>query len=788
MTSSIETTKLIAATRLIQSSNGTGKSIEAALNEVASALSLEIAQETQETNATPAHGSTESNINPLSTVLPGPGPWYLSEDADYESFLLWGGINTTIYALGGNDTINAYGGAATIYGGAGNDSLFANGFGAYLDGGDGNDTLRATGGRALLVGGDGNDTLDATNTADDINVLGGGAGDDVLRTSGVGTALYNGGDGNDQIYAGDAGSTSLMFGDDGNDGFFMRPGVAFVFGGAGIDLVNYQGSTVVSINLNDQRLNAGGAAGQQLVDVERFILSNLGDIFVGADATDEVYAWHGNDFLQGNGGSDLLYGNSGDDTLLGGDGDDHLVGGTAFVVGGIVIEPGGNDILYGGNGNDFLAGEDGNDLLYGGAGLDSIVAGDGDDTILIASGDTVPGEVIYGGAGFDRLLVYDPNADLSVVLISGIEEIVLSSGVRAVTLGSAQLADVERITQADGSGQPLIINAASAGTYSLGNMTVTGVVTLNGSSGTDTLIGSSGDDTLNGNAGNDVLDGADGNDVLDGGAGADTLTGGNGFDTASYRDATAAVGIDLTKASSTWTGDAQGDFMSSIEAFELSEFADTFRGDATANTVRGGDGTDQIFGNGGDDSLTGGAGNDTIQGGDGNDVVRGDGWTVNPGDDYIQGNAGDDILQGDGGNDRIVGGIGNDTLVGGLGGDYLAGSEGVDIFRYLAVEESQNVVINGVSQQDQIADFTQGQDKIDLSAIDANPTLAGNQAFTFIADPAHYTGSWAGVVWQTINSQNGIVTLNVSIDGDADPEMQIYMSHPYQFTASDFIL
>jgi len=44
------------------------------------------------------------------------------------------------------------------------------------------------------------------------------------------------------------------------------------------------------------------------------------------------------------------------------------------------------------------------------------------------------------------------------------------------------------------------------------------------------------------------------------------------------------------------------------------------------------------------------------------------------------------------------------------------------------------------------------------------------------------------VVWQTTNSQTGIVTINVSIDGDAAPEMQIYMSHPYQFTASDFIL
>jgi Ca2+-binding RTX toxin-like protein len=153
----------------------------------------------------------------------------------------------------------------------------------------------------------------------------------------------------------------------------------------------------------------------------------------------------------------------------------------------------------------------------------------------------------------------------------------------------------------------------------------------------------------------------------------------------------------------------------------------------------------------------------------------------------LQGNAGDDILFGDGGNDRIAGGIGNDTLVGGVGGDFLVGNAGADIFQYTAVEESQNVLINGVNQLDQINDFTQGQDKIDLYGIDANPALAGAQHLTFISDPAHYTGDWTGVVWQT-TAANGIATINVSIDGDAAPEMQINMSHAYQFTASDFIL
>ncbi len=419
----------------------------------------------------------------------------------------------------------------------------------------------------------------------------------------------------------------------GDDNFAALPGNAEMLGGDGYDRVQYLNvSSSVTVNLLDNHLNAGAAAGNSYSGIEEFYLSAFDDTLVGSDAGDRVFGFGGNDTMNGGGGDDWLEGGAG------------------------------NDTLYGGDGNDLLNGD----------------------------------------------------------------------GTRGANI--------------------------------------------------------TGDDFLYGGNGNDSLDGGVGNDWLDGGAGADALIGGDGFDTASYLDATAGISIDLTKASSTWTGDAQGDTFGSIERLVLTNFADTFRGDANANSVLGGNGDDQIFGAAGDDALTGGNGNDIIQGGDGNDFVRGDGYAASPGDDYLQGNAGDDVLYGDGGNDRMVGGTGNDTLSGGLGGDYLVGNEGADIFQYFAVEESQNVTINGVNQLDQIVDFTQGQDKIDLSQIDANPLLDGDQAFTFIADPAHYTGDWTGVVWQTTNPVNGIVTINVSIDGDAAPEMQIYMSHPYQFTASDFIL
>jgi hypothetical protein len=111
-------------------------------------------------------------------------------------------------------------------------------------------------------------------------------------------------------------------------------------------------------------------------------------------------------------------------------------------------------------------------------------------------------------------------------------------------------------------------------------------------------------------------------------------------------------------------------------------------------------------------------------------------------------------------------------------------------------------VVNGVLQVDDITDFTQGEDKIDLSAIDANGTLAGDQAFTFLDTPPpsnvdvdHPAGSddpqpitdWTGLVWSEVDS-SGHTLIFVSTDADADAEMQIYMPQTMTLHASDFVL
>lgn len=121
--------------------------------------------------------------------------------------------------------------------------------------------------------------------------------------------------------------------------------------------------------------------------------------------------------------------------------------------------------------------------------------------------------------------------------------------------------------------------------------------------------------------------------------------------------------------------------------------ADEHIGSRAVDQMNGSDRNDLLHGRSGDDMLSGGGGNDALFGGDGNDVLLG-----GPGDDYLYGNDGDD---------RLEGGDGNDLLKGGRGADHLIGGPGRDLFVFAHVSEAG----------DTIADFTPGEDKIDLRAL-----------------------------------------------------------------------
>jgi uncharacterized protein len=125
--------------------------------------------------------------------------------------------------------------------------------------------------------------------------------------------------------------------------------------------------------------------------------------------------------------------------------------------------------------------------------------------------------------------------------------------------------------------------------------------------------------------------------------------------------------------------------------------------------------------------------------------------------------------------DTLTGGDGNDMLFGALGGDTLTGGDGNDTFVYRSTAES------GGSFVDFISDFASG-DKIDLSAIDANSTAAGNQAFAFVG-PGAFTG--AGQV-RIVDNGDGTWTLFGNTDADlSTAELQINLTVP--LTPPDFI-
>lgn len=129
--------------------------------------------------------------------------------------------------------------------------------------------------------------------------------------------------------------------------------------------------------------------------------------------------------------------------------------------------------------------------------------------------------------------------------------------------------------------------------------------------------------------------------------------------------------------------------------------------------------------------------------------------------DTIRGSAGDNLLDGGAGNDVLDGRVGNDTLVGGLGADTLAGGAGRDMFAYASTDESFSMMF------DVIADFARGQDVINLSAIDANTLVAGDQAFTYIGAQAFHR------VAGELRYANGFIQGDVNGDGYVDLQIQI---------------
>jgi serralysin len=146
-------------------------------------------------------------------------------------------------------------------------------------------------------------------------------------------------------------------------------------------------------------------------------------------------------------------------------------------------------------------------------------------------------------------------------------------------------------------------------------------------------------------------------------------------------------------------------------------------------------------------------GNDILYGTDQADVINALG-----GNDIVLGLGGHDILNGQTGNDIVDGGEGNDTVAGGANNDILIGGTGNDVFVFGGTDLIDRVVMG----MDNVADFTVGQDKIQLSKIafavlstvatpDGNPLLAGDFS-TVTTDAAAATAATA-IVYNSVDGK-----------------------------------
>ncbi len=312
------------------------------------------------------------------------------------------------------------------------------------------------------------------------------------------------------------------------------------------------------------------------------------------------------------------------------------------------------------------------------------------------------------------------------------------------------------------------------------------------------IFGHNGNDKLFGFQGNDELNGGAGNDILVGGVGADKLFGSTGTDTVSYESATVGVIANLTTPSLN-TNDALGDIYSLIENLTGSKFNDQLFGNSGNNALSGGDGNDILCGGAGADIMAGGAGTDTLTysratagvivdllgPARNTNEAQGDRYSSienligSNHADELHGTTGANSLAGMTGADLLNGRDGNDWLNGGLGADQLYGGTGSDKFFYRSTSDTGKTLATA----DTIFDFNAAQgDKIDLSSIDANINIAGNQAFTFVGT---FTGASAQVRFEKTASDTFIYG---DVNGDSVADFLIHLDDAVTMSSGHFIL
>jgi Ca2+-binding RTX toxin-like protein len=530
----------------------------------------------------------------------------------------------------------------------------------------------------------------------------------------------------------------------------------------------------------------GGAAGAGTVEPSLPAGGNYDDLIEAGDGNDWIHGGRGNDEIQGEGGDDLIQGGTDNGRVV------RSAGAAAFEIG---------DNLYGNDGNDtfvYRAGDGVDQIWDFQPGLDIIEAADFalsdiEVTYVREVTNRIPTDphnkiaIIFKN---DRgAIVFNdfphPGTGPAIVLANGVTlsslQLIAMAEANAVASGAALnatenptvasgLQGIDRFGRNNGTGEVEWLTGAEGNDRLYGNE---GLNRLEGLAGDDQLyggnigdvmLGGDGNDDLYSNGGDDIVVGGAGNDRIYGTGGADILygdeedgaiiflggSGDNVFEILStsdqvFEEAGGGVDIAYVKAASFALG--------------ASSHVEVLRSSVTSASVNvllvGSDIANSIFGHAGKDTLRGMGGNDTLRGGQGNDT--------------LDGGLGSDALLGETGTDTLLGGEGNDTLRGGAGRDILEGGGGRDRMLYTALADSGAAH----ASRDVVKGFTHGV-KIDLSALDANTTRSGNQAFV-------WSSAFTGVARQlvvtktldTASIDHYLVRADVNGDKRADFSIQI---------------
>lgn len=403
------------------------------------------------------------------------------------------------------------------------------------------------------------------------------------------------------------------------------------------------------------------------------------------------------------------------------------------------------------------------DFLTGSANGETLVGNSGSDVLKGLAGN----DILQGGAGSDTL----------------------EGGADNDTLDGGIGADTASYASAGGAVTVKLAVAGAQNTVGAGFDTLISIENLVGSDFDDNLTGTTGANTIWGGAGNDLIKADAGNDTVYGGLGDDDI----------YVDSSGdkvielvGEGNDRILSTVSYALPANVETLTLVGANPINgtgnSAVNTIIGNDAANTLMGMAGADVLRGNGGNDLLDGGVGPDTMQGGAGNDTYIVDQSAdivsegVGAGTDQVNssatfalgvnvenltltgssavnatGNTASNVIIGNSAANNITGSGDNDTLTGG---------GGADTFIYSALTDS------AVGDMDVITDYVDGVDRLNVSAIDANSTIGGNQAFVRVVGDGAFTS--AGQVRLTFDGSHTLVEFNT--DADSDAEMAILLT------------